>query len=67
MNEEIIFLDEDTPTTIAIKTVGLYAGSNELKTKLSKLGITYTKVYKGLNTYYCLKGKGLDGTLRIKL
>ncbi len=67
MNEEVVFLDEDSPAIIATKTVMLFAGSNELKPKLAKLNITYTKVYKGLLTFYCLKGRGIDGTLRIRL
>lgn len=65
--KDVVFEDLDTPATIAIKTVQLYAGSNELKPKLAKLGITYTKVYKGLLTFYFLKGKDIDGTLKIRL
>jgi len=65
--EDIIFETEDSPAIIATKTVMLFAGSNELKPKLNRLGITYTKVYKGLLTFYCLKGRGLNGTLKIRL
>lgn len=63
---DIVFLEEDTPATIAIKTVDLFVGTNELRPRLEKLGINYTKVVKGLNTYYYLKGKSI-GTIRVKL
>lgn len=66
MDQEIVFEDCDTAITTAIKTVDLFVGTNELKPRLEKLGITYSKVVKGLNTYYYLKGKEI-GTLRIKL
>lgn len=63
----ITFEDADTPATIATKTVLIHAGSSQLKAELKKLNIEYTKVNRGLLTFYCLKGKGIDGTLRIKL
>lgn len=66
-NIEVVFLDEDNAETIARKTVELWVGSNELKPRLERLGISYTKVQKGLLTFYCLKGRGIDGTLRIRL
>ena len=66
MNEDIVFLDDDTPVTIATKTVYIHAGSNSLKTELKKLNIEYTKVTKGLLTFYYLKGKEI-GTIRVKL
>lgn len=65
--KDVFFESEDTPVIIATKTVMLFAGSSELKSKLTKLDITYTKVYKGLLTFYCLKGRGIEGTLRIRL
>jgi len=65
--EDIVFETEDSPAIIATKTVMLFAGSNELKPKLAKLNVTYTKVYKGLLTFYCLKGEGIVGTLRVRL
>ena len=67
MEQEIIFLEADCPKTIAKKTFDIFVGTSELKPKLGKLGITYTKSYRGLHTYYYLKGKGLDGTLAIRL
>lgn len=64
--DEIIFLEEDSPTTIAIKTVEIYAGSSQLKAELKKLNIDFTKVVRGLNTYYCLKGDKI-GKIKVKL
>lgn len=66
-NLEIVFEDLDSPQTIAIKTVGLWVGSNELKPKLEKLGVSYTKIQKGLLTFYCLRSKNWDGIIRVKL
>jgi len=64
--ENIVFEDCDDSKCIAEKTFSLWVGTSELKPKLAKLGITYSKVIKGLHTFYCLKGKEI-GTLKIKL
>lgn len=64
--EDIVFETEDSPTIIATKTVLIHAGSPTLKTELKRLNIDYTKVVKGLNTYYCLKGDKI-GQLKVKL
>lgn len=64
--KDVIFLEDDTPATIAIKTVEIHAGSSTLKTELRKLNIEYSKVVKGLNTYYYLKGDKI-GQIRVKL
>lgn len=64
--DRIVFLDDDSPKTIVEKTFNLFVGTNELKPKLGKLGITYTKSYRGLHTYYYLKGKEI-GNLKIRL
>lgn len=66
MDQEIVFLEEDSPAIIAMKTLDIFVGTSDLKPQLAKLGITYTKVIRGLNTYYCLKGKEI-GSIRIKL
>lgn len=63
---DIVFEDCDNAITIATKTVYIHAGSNSLKTELKKLNIEYTKVTKGLLTFYYLKGKEI-GTLKIRL
>lgn len=64
--QEIVFCDEDTAVERAKKTLSLYVGTHELKTELAKLGIEYVKVYKGLFTFYILRGKEI-GKLKIKL
>lgn len=66
MEQEIIFEDLDSAKTIAEKTFNLFVGTNELKPKLAKLGISYTKSYRGLHTYYYLKGREI-GNLKIRL
>lgn len=66
MDQEIIFLDEDTPVTTAIKTVYLWCGSNQLPIALKKLGITYTKGNKGVHVEYYLKGDAI-GKLTVRL
>lgn len=67
MGQEIIFEELDNPETIARKTLELFVGTSELKPRLNKLGIEYTKIVKGLYTFYCLKGRGINGTLKIRL
>jgi len=55
--DKIVFEKEDNEKEIAIKTVLIYAGSNELKNELRKKGITnYSKVCKGAKTSYILRG-----------
>jgi len=65
-DEEVIFLDDDSKITTAIKTVNLWVGTSELAPRLKKLGISYTKNVRGLNTYYILTGKDI-GKISIKL
>lgn len=53
-DQDVIFEDCDTDKETAIKTVHLWAGTDELRKELSKLGITYNKNVKGLCTFYNL-------------
>lgn len=64
--EDIVFENEDSPAIIATKTVIIHAGSPTLKTELKRLNIDYSKVTKGLNTYFYLSGKEI-GKIRVKL
>lgn len=64
---EIVFLEDDSAETIARKTFEIHVGTSELKPQLKKLGIEYTKVVKGLYTFYCLTGRGINQTLKIRL
>jgi len=66
MENEIVFEDCDTPTTIAKKTVDIFVGTNELKPRLKKLGIDYVRVQRGLKVVYILRGKQI-GKLEITL
>lgn len=63
---DVVFEDIDTPIETAKKTLFLWVGTNELKSRLAKIGIEYTLNVKGLNTYYILRGAKI-GTLKIKL
>ena len=56
--ENIIFEDTDTKKDKAIKTLLLNAGNNEL----TKIGVTHTKVYRGLKTVYILRSKDFERT-----
>jgi hypothetical protein len=64
--ENIVFNDLDTPTEIAIKTVQIFAGSDNLRKELKRLKIEYTKLEKGVNVSYVLRGKEI-GRLIVKL
>lgn len=64
----IIFEDSDTLKETAIKTVLIFAGSNELKNQMQKLGINYTKVQRRFNTVFVLRHKDFEGgRIEIKL
>ena len=60
--ENIIFEDTDTLEQQATKTVLLNAGNNELTKELAKIGVTHTKVYRGLKTIYILRSKDFERT-----
>lgn len=62
----IVFENEDTPATIATKTVLIHAGSSSLKTELKKQSVDYVKVIRGLNTYYILTSPKFD-RVQVKL
>lgn len=64
---DIIFEEADSPETIARKTFDIHVGTSELKPQLQKLGIEYSKVVKGVHTFYCLKSKNWNNTLWIRL
>lgn len=64
--DNIVFEDIDTPAIIATKTVMLYAGSNELKPQLSRIGVSYVKVEKGVSVSYILRSPKF-GKLSIRL
>ena len=55
--ENIIFQNIDTAQDIAIKTALIFAGSTELKTKMKRLKVNYTKVNRGFKTIYVLRSK----------
>ena len=60
--ENIIFEDTDTKKDKAIKTLLLNAGNNELIKELTKIGVSYVKVYRGLKTVYILRNKDFERT-----
>ena len=60
--ENIIFEDTDTLEQQATKTVLLNAENNELTKELAKIGVTHTKVYRGLKTVYILRSKDFERT-----
>lgn len=55
MSENIVFEADDTLKETAIKTVYLWAGTNELKKEMQKLGINYTKTQRGIKIIYILR------------
>ena len=58
LNDDIVFLTEDSEEQKLTKTVHLFAGSHELKKELKKQDVSnYTKVYKGLSTIYILRSQ----------
>lgn len=57
--DNITFENIDSPQDIAKKTVLIFAGSSELKTKMRKLKINYSKVDKGLKVRYILRGSNI--------
>ena len=65
-NDNIVFSDDDTLQQEATKTVHLFAGSHELKNRLKRLKISYTKVERGAFTSYVLRHKNF-GRLVVKL
>ena len=60
--DNIIFDESDSKKDKAIKTLLLNAGNNELTKELTKIGVTHTKVYKGLKTVYVLRSKDFERT-----
>ena len=60
--DNIIFDETDTKKDKAIKTLLLNAGNNELTKELTKIGVTHTKVYRGLKTVYILRSKDFKRT-----
>jgi len=64
--DNIVFQDCDTLKDIAEKTALIYAGSSELEKEMLKLGVKYTKVCKGANTYYVLRHSEF-GVTKVKL
>ena len=60
--DSIVFDDNDTKKDKAIKTLLLNAGNNELIKELAKIGVTHTKVYRGLKTVYILRSKDFERT-----
>ena len=60
LNDNIIFLKEDTKEQKLTKVVHIFAGSHQLKTELKKEGIeNYSKVCKGAKTSYILRSAKL--------
>lgn len=64
--QEIIIEETDSLQKVAEKTVLLHAGSNALKEEMKKLGVDYTKVVRGLLTFYSLRHKSF-GHVKVKL
>ncbi len=60
--DNIIFDETDTKKEKEIKTLLLNAGNNELIKELSKIGVSYVKVYRGLKTIYILRSKDFERT-----
>lgn len=60
--ENIIFEETDSKKDTAIKTLLLNAGNNELTKELAKIGVTHTKIYRGLKTIYILRSKDFERT-----
>ncbi len=60
--DNIIFDETDSKKDKAIKTLLLNAGNNELAKELAKIGVTHTKVYRGLKTIYILRSKDFERT-----
>ena len=60
--ENIVFEETDSKKDKAIKTLLLNAGNNELTKELTKIGVTHTKVYRGLKTVYILRSKDFERT-----
>ena len=66
LSNEIIFEESDSLQKIATKTVQIYAGSNELKNQMQKLGVKYTKVERGAFVVYVLRHREF-GRVEVKL
>ena len=60
--DSIVFDKTDSKKDKAIKTLLLNAGNNELTKELTKIGVTHTKVYRGLKTVYILRSKDFERT-----
>ena len=60
--ENIIIEETDSKKEKAIKTALIYAGSSELTNQLAKIGVTHTKVIKGVKTKYILRSKDFERT-----
>ena len=60
--DNIIFDETDSKKDKAIKTPLLNAENNELTKELAKIGVTHTKVYRGLKTVYILRSKDFERT-----
>ena len=60
--ENIVFEETDSKKDKAIKTLLLNAGNNELTKELTKIGVTHTKVYRGLKSVYILRSKDFQRT-----
>ena len=60
--DNIIFDETDSKKDKAIKTLLLNAENNELTKELAKIGVTHTKVYRGLKTIYILRSKDFERT-----
>lgn len=64
--QDIIFTSEDSLQQTAEKTILLFAGSNELKNQMQKLGVSYVKTQRGFNTLYIIRHRSF-GRAEIKL
>ena len=65
-NDNIVFSNDDTLQIEATKIVHLFSGTYELKKKLTRLKISYSKVERGAFTSYVLRHKTF-GRVVVKL
>ena len=64
--ENIVFEDTDSLKDTAIKLALIFAGPNELKNQMKRLGVNYVKIERGVKTLFILRHKTF-GRVEVKL
>lgn len=55
LNDNIVFENDDTLLNTVEKTIHLFAGTSELKSKMKTLNVEYVKVVRGLKVVYIVR------------